>query len=687
MSGNKNILVWGPCLSLSGYGRQTRFLLRALKKHTNHNLFVNPTEWGQTAWISEESRERRWIDNRIEETQKYIQASGGQPEFDASIQVTIPNELDQFAPINICYTAGIETTQISPQWAQKCNEIADKVLVVSDFSKEIFEETSHDLRNQQGQIVRPNFQCQKPVRTCEFPFIEADDPVDLDLGLKHEFNFLTVAQWGPRKNVDSLIRWFVEEFYDEKVGLIAKLNQSNNSLLDYRRIKRNLDEILDEYPDRKCAVHLLHGELSKNEMLSLYQQNEVRAYLSTTHGECFGLPIFEAACAGVPVVATDWSGHPTYLEQDDEKLFQDVKYQLSEIPDDAVWEGVLMDGSEWAYPKQGDFKYKSREVYEDYPKFVAKANKLRKKLKEQFDPEKKEKEIVDEIHDTTGFVSDGEGYVLEDLAEDPAPPPRDFQTASFCITTHGKRKEKLELEIESVHQTMEDVDKEYEIVIAGDVEEFEGRDDVRTVDAAETAHDGMLAKLRNIVKDAAEGDIYILADDDIIFDKKFGERLAEYTRKNGWEVLGTKILLPDGGRYWDRATHTPHRMVGYDEDAPNLYQTGCFMIMRSGVFEECKWDGDIPYYAEEKEEFNENDDVEYSKRLQDNGYSLMFDKDNLVWHYDDSYMEWRMQDGTLLCLDKETVEEEFGIDTSVMTEREDRFENLIESLAEEVEDE
>ena len=34
----------------------------------------------------------------------------------------------------------------------------------------------------------------------------------IDLGIKYDFNFLTVAQMGPRKNLFNTIKWFVEEF-------------------------------------------------------------------------------------------------------------------------------------------------------------------------------------------------------------------------------------------------------------------------------------------------------------------------------------------------------------------------------------------------------------------------------------------------------------------------------------------
>lgn len=56
-----------------------------------------------------------------------------------SLQITIPNEFQRIAPINIGYTAGIETTAVSPAWLQKGNEEVNKILVVSNHAKNTFE--------------------------------------------------------------------------------------------------------------------------------------------------------------------------------------------------------------------------------------------------------------------------------------------------------------------------------------------------------------------------------------------------------------------------------------------------------------------------------------------------------------------------------------------------------------------
>ena len=113
--------------------------------------------------------------------------------------------------------------------------------------------------------------------------------------------------------------------------------------------------------------------------------------------------------------------------------------------------------------------------------------------------------------------------------------------------------------------------------------------------------------------------------------------------------------MPDGGRYWDRATTNPHVMVDYDfpDSSKNLYQSGCFWIVRKDVYTKHQWDSSIEFYAEKNGGVNE--DIEYSSRLIRAGYKIAFDKNNLVWHNDDSYIQMGN-----VCVKKDLVREKMG---------------------------
>ena len=147
----KKIYVRGPVLSQSGYGEQSRFALRALRSREDlYDIYIQPVPWGKTGWIWEDSEFRQWMDNRINETATLIKAKNLKP--DVSLQITIPNEFEKICPINIGYTAGIETTLVAPKWLQKGNDM-DKILVVSDHAKGTYVNTVYEAKNNQtGQI-------------------------------------------------------------------------------------------------------------------------------------------------------------------------------------------------------------------------------------------------------------------------------------------------------------------------------------------------------------------------------------------------------------------------------------------------------------------------------------------------------------------------------------------------------
>ena len=126
------ILVRAPVLTQSGYGEHARFLLRSLRKYEHMiDMYVVPINWGNTNWIAEDSEERAWYDQLIGKTQNYINNKG---TFNMSIQVTIPNEWEKLAEVNIGVTAGIETNKVAPEWIQK-SKLMDRIIVPSFHAK------------------------------------------------------------------------------------------------------------------------------------------------------------------------------------------------------------------------------------------------------------------------------------------------------------------------------------------------------------------------------------------------------------------------------------------------------------------------------------------------------------------------------------------------------------------------
>ena len=393
----RKVLLRAPVLTRSGYGEQSRFALRALRSREDlFDIYIHPLEWGSTSWINEDSEERKWIDERIEAAVHHIQSNG---TFDVSVQVTIPNEFERLATHNVGFTAGIETTKVAHQWILKANEM-DSLIVVSNHAKNVFENTAYEATDERtNQVV--NLKLEKPIAAVNYPVKEYDNLEALELDLEYDFNFACVAQMGPRKNLENTVKWFIEEFKYEEVGLVIKTNIAKNCQMDRELVHGRLLSALanPDYSDRKCKIYLLHGDMTDKEMHEIYLNPKVKALVTFSHGEGFGLPIYEAAYTGLPVVSTAWSGQLDFLvDEKGENRFYDVSFDLLPIPEAAEWEGVLVKGSMWAYPREASAKNKMRACYDDYSSDNDNACNYANEIKERFSAEKQNAAFIDALN-------------------------------------------------------------------------------------------------------------------------------------------------------------------------------------------------------------------------------------------------------------------------------------------------
>ena len=395
----KKVLLKGPVLSQSGYGEHARFALRALRlREADIDVHILPTSWGQTGWLANDTEERRWIDSKIKETIPYLKGGG---HYDLSVQVTIPNEWEKIAQKDIGVTAGIETNKVSPLWLHRSN-FMHKVITISEHAKKGFETVYRGIDQERGDTIELG--CNVPIEIAHYPVKIFKNLPSLELDLKHNFNYLTVAQWGPRKNIENTVRWFVEENYDQEVGLIVKMSLRNNSVVDREFAIRSLVSCIPELDNCKCKVYLLHGDMSEDEMHSLYQHPKVKCMISLSHGEGFGLPLFEAAYSGLPIIAAGWSGHCDFLYMPNKNsakknkmkcMFADVDYHIAPVPKQSLWKDVIEEDMVWCFPSEGSYKLRLRQVRKNYDKWSKKSKELQEWVQQQFEEKDKTQQFCD----------------------------------------------------------------------------------------------------------------------------------------------------------------------------------------------------------------------------------------------------------------------------------------------------
>ena len=92
------------------------------------------------------------------------------------------------------------------------------------------------------------------------------------------------------------------------------------------------------------------------------------------------MPVFEAAQHGVPVVTTNWGGIRDFSA---DKVIE-LEYELKNIEDYQVWEGVLDKESSWVFPKTSSVRSQMREVYNNLSKYKKQAKSLQNHIKDNF---------------------------------------------------------------------------------------------------------------------------------------------------------------------------------------------------------------------------------------------------------------------------------------------------------------
>lgn len=396
------IFLEAPILTQSGYGEHSRLVYESIRDK-GYDIYINPLAWGTTTWANDTNRAE--IEQLIDKYKTYAAQSEKtkqQLDFDVQIHVGIPNEFQKKARYSICVTAGIETDRVSSNWLLKTHEGIDKLIVPSEHSKSGFMNTAYEVINNQTK-ERQILQCNCPVDVVPYP-VKDLKTINLDLDVETKFNFLTVALLGPRKNIENTVKWFLQEFKnDPDVGLIVKTAFSKGSLIDRGNTLKHIKRVISEAGESECKVYLLHGNMTPEEIHSLYVSPKVNAYICASHGEGYGLPIFEAAYSGMPVVATDWSAHLDFLTAPykesgkvrNKKLFARVSCDIAEVPKKAVWENIIIEGAQWAYPSEISFKQQIRKVKNNYGMYKKWATKLQEHVLQTH----KKKDILQKMHD------------------------------------------------------------------------------------------------------------------------------------------------------------------------------------------------------------------------------------------------------------------------------------------------
>ena len=396
-------VVRAPVSTRSGYGGMSRDIVRHLIEYDKYDVQIHSINWGETpmnALDINKPADKMILERMVPEE------FSTQP--DLYVSISIPTEFQPVGKYNIGITAGIETTQASVEWVEAMNRM-DVNFVISEHAKAVFDASKYQAQNETGENVG-TMECLKPIEVlnnCVDTYVYKKlNRSQLESSVKNmidtipeKFNFMFVGHWlkgeigQDRKNVGLLIKLFYELFkreeFEERPGLILKTNEVTSSLLDREVILSKAKQIKDsvelEEGEVLPNVYIVHGDLTDKELNSLYNHDKVKVHITFTKGEGFGRPLLEASLTGKPIIAPGWSGHMDFLNPQQTIL---LGGELEDIHPSAQWDTIIIEGAKWMSVDPNMAATAMVEALRNYKPWRAKANKLAKANKDNFNYKK-----------------------------------------------------------------------------------------------------------------------------------------------------------------------------------------------------------------------------------------------------------------------------------------------------------
>jgi len=225
---------------------------------------------------------------------------------------------------------------------------------------------------------------------------------------------------------------------------------------------------------------------------------------------------------------------------------------------------------------------------------------------------------------------------------------------SFVIISNGKKIDKTNIVLKSiVYQNI----PRYEIILCGDYNINEippaAKTNLTYAKNKPAAEAGFLGEMRNTGCKRAKYENVVILDDDMTLSTSWYKNLLKYREE--FDILTSKVILPDGTRFWDHACYCPpdapsppchgHIILEAHESDEHMYMSGGqAWMMKSRVCKQIKWDTEMStgYRAnmknlEEYAQGKHNEDTDFSKKCRAAGFEIKHAHDLLAYHNDARY--------------------------------------------------
>jgi glycosyltransferase involved in cell wall biosynthesis len=332
MNGKIRVNVLFPFLTLSGYGRRSLDVLRSLVelKWDEWDFHIASMRFGQSPYIKLDTSDP--INEKIMSCVEPLQQVLSQ-QAEIGFFCTVPSELvtARIAKYQVLFTAGIETTLCSAEFIKGYNNM-DLVITSSQHAMTVFQGSVWNESDDKGEL-KSQFKINKPgkvlIEGVDVEKYSRKNAQTFDLSdVPDNWNFLingmllqgdfTNPYGHDRKNILTTVKVFLETFKNRPVapGLILKINSGNYSYADQEYTIKRINQVKASVQGKLPNITLIHGELSDDELVGLYQSDKVKAML-TVSAEGWGRAPLEFSCAtSKPFIAAPYGGMVDYVNKE-----------------------------------------------------------------------------------------------------------------------------------------------------------------------------------------------------------------------------------------------------------------------------------------------------------------------------------------------------------------------------------
>lgn len=275
-----------------------------------------------------------------------------------------------------------ESSKIHPHWAQACNK-ANEVWLPCDWNLEVFKSSG------------VNVPLYKVPHAIDIPDLDNLPTFNLNGIDDNAYVFYSIFQWQERKNPYALLSAYCSAFSGvEDVVLVIK-----TYLADHSGDKEQIRKLIVDYKNfinlpNFPKMFLVVENMSRENILALHKRGDCFILLQRAEG--WGLPHFEAASCGNPVITPAYGGQTEFLKPDNSYL---TNYTLTPVCGMNRFSPYYRGDQYWCEPDLENTINLMRHVYNNRDEARAKGAKAREYVSDNFTWDRIGKMIVSRLMD------------------------------------------------------------------------------------------------------------------------------------------------------------------------------------------------------------------------------------------------------------------------------------------------